>query len=129
MTTLKHKLGISGKLIDAYQHPYLYLNRKAIEDKGLNPAEVEEDVVDELMKTDGVTLAISSTALREGNALDTPIAWSILSNFNPRRSSDVFVVFDPQCFINDFDGLTVTSSHGSPGTTTLLFRWHLPAAN
>jgi arylsulfatase A-like enzyme len=26
----------------------------------------------------------------------------------------VFVVFEPHCFINDFDGLTVAATHGSP---------------
>ena len=29
-------------------------------------------------------------------------------------SGDVYVVFEPNWFINDFDGLTVASTHGSP---------------
>ena len=39
---------------------------------------------------------------------------AILHNFHPKRSGDIFVVFEPYVFINDFDGLTVASTHGSP---------------
>ena len=39
---------------------------------------------------------------------------SILNSHNPGRSGDVFVVFEPHWFINDFDGLTVAAAHGSP---------------
>ncbi len=66
------------------------------------------------MKLDGVALAVSSTALKEGNLPNTPLIQSVLRNFNPRRSGDIFVVFEPHCFINDFDGLIVAVTHGSP---------------
>jgi hypothetical protein len=75
---------------------------------------VEKAVVEELMKIDGVALAVSSTALREGNLPSTPIIQSVLRNFNPGRSGDIFVVFQPHCFINDFDGLIVAVTHGAP---------------
>jgi hypothetical protein len=39
---------------------------------------------------------------------------SILRNFHPKRSGDIYLVFDPDVFINDFDGLVVASTHGSP---------------
>jgi arylsulfatase A-like enzyme len=39
---------------------------------------------------------------------------SIRANFHPKRSGDIYIVFEPHVFINDFDGLTVTSTHGSP---------------
>jgi phosphoglycerol transferase MdoB-like AlkP superfamily enzyme len=38
----------------------------------------------------------------------------VLNNFNPTRSGDIFVIFEPHWFINDFDGLTVAATHGSP---------------
>jgi predicted AlkP superfamily pyrophosphatase or phosphodiesterase len=113
-SALKQKFGIGKELIEAYRHPYVYLNREVIRKKGLDPAVVEKAVVEELMKIDGVALAVSSTALREGNLPDTPIIQSILRNFNPGRSGDIYVVFQPHCFINDFDGLIVASTHGAP---------------
>jgi hypothetical protein len=39
---------------------------------------------------------------------------AILRNFHPKRSGDIYVVFEPNVFITDFDGLTVASTHGSP---------------
>jgi len=39
---------------------------------------------------------------------------SILRNFHPKRSGDIYLVFEPNVFINDFDGLIVSSTHGSP---------------
>ena len=69
---LKQKFGIGKELIQAYRHPYVYLNREVIQEKGLDPAVVEKAVVEELMKFDGVALAVSSTALSEGNLPNTP---------------------------------------------------------
>ncbi len=58
--------------------------------------------------------AISSRALRTGNLPDTLLMRLILLNFNPKRSGDIYLVFEPNVFINDFDGLAVASTHGSP---------------
>ena len=66
------------------------------------------------MRFDGVAFAIASSAIREGNLPDTRLTQSILRNYNPRRSGDIYVVFEPNRFINDFDGLTVAATHGSP---------------
>lgn len=114
MNALKEKFGLGKELIESYRQPYVYLNRDVIREKGLDPAVVEKAVVEELTKLDGVALAVSSTALREGNLPNTPLIQSVLRNFNPRRSGDIFVVFEPHCFINDFDGLIVACTHGAP---------------
>jgi len=45
---------------------------------------------------------------------DTELLRAILKNFHPKRSGDIYVVFEPNVFITDFDGLTVASTHGSP---------------
>ena len=47
-------------------------------------------------------------------AADTPIIQRILRNYNPSRSGDVYVVFEPNRFINDLDGTVVAAGHGSP---------------
>jgi len=39
---------------------------------------------------------------------------SVLNNFHVKRSGDVYIVLEPNWFINDFDGLSVASAHGSP---------------
>ena len=101
-------------MIQTFFPPYVYLNQEAIREKGLDQEEVERAVAAEMMKFDGVSLAISSTALMDGSVADTDINRLILNSHNPRRSGDVFVVFEPHRFVNDFEGLTVAVTHGSP---------------
>jgi hypothetical protein len=113
---LKERFGIGKELIQRYSHPYVYLNQQVIHEKGLNQAEVERAVAAELVKFEGVALAVSSRALEEGNLPDTPLYRAVLHNFNSTRSGDIFVIFEPHWFINDFDGLTVAATHGSPWT-------------
>jgi predicted AlkP superfamily pyrophosphatase or phosphodiesterase len=114
IAALKKQFGIGEELIEAYFHPYLYLNRDLIRDKGLDQAEVEKAVAAELLKFDGVAYAVSSTALRTDSLPDNLMTRSILRNFHTKRSGDIYLVFEPNVFINDFDGLIVASTHGSP---------------
>jgi predicted AlkP superfamily pyrophosphatase or phosphodiesterase len=114
IAALKRKFGIGSRLIEAYHHPYVYLDREVIREHRLDQAEVERAVADEIARFDGVATAISSSALRNAGLPDTLLTRSILRNLHPKRSGDVFVVFEPNVFIADFDGLTVASTHGSP---------------
>jgi len=114
IAALKQQFGVGGELIEAFFQPYVYLNRDLIRDKGLDQAEVEKAVAAELEKFDGVSTAVSSTALRTASLPDTLLMRSILRNFHQKRSGDIYLVFEPNVFINDFDGLTVASTHGSP---------------
>ena len=114
ITALKKKFGIGEELIETFFFPYLYLNRDVIRNKGLNQAEVEQAIAAELMKFNGVAYAVSSTALSTGNLPDNLMIRSIMRNFHPKRSGDIYLVFEPNVFINDFDGLVVASTHGSP---------------
>ena len=110
---LKKQFGIGKELIEAYFQPYIYLNYQQIREKGLDQAAVEQAVASELMKFDGVAYAVSSTALRTNRLPDNLMTRSILHNFHPKRSGHIYLVFEPNVFINDFDGLTVSSTHGS----------------
>lgn len=114
IANLKHQFGISEELIQGFRAPYVYLNQELISNRGLDLAVVEEAVVEEIMKLEGVSAAVSSTALTQGRLPDTSLNRSILNGHNARRSGDIFIVFEPHWFINDFDGLVVASTHGSP---------------
>ncbi len=114
ITRIKDRFGISGKLFEVYSHPYLYFSTELKNDKDIDHEALEAAVVAELSKFEGVSLAVSSTALRRGNLPDTRLYRSVVNNFHSKRSGDIFVVFEPNWFINDFEGLTVASTHGSP---------------
>jgi len=111
---VKQQFNISGKLVEKYSHPYLYLSPEVLSDSSINRQELEKAVVQELSKFPGVSLAVSSTALQEGNLPDSYLYRSVLKNFNAKRSGDIYIVFEPNWFINDFGKLKVASTHGSP---------------
>ncbi|MBW4936007.1 alkaline phosphatase family protein [Marinobacter sp. F4206] len=111
---LKKEFGIGEELIEAFFQPYLYLNDEMIKEKGLNKAAIEQTLADTLMQFEGISVAIPSSALRSGAFPNVPVISAVLNNFHPKRSGDIYVVFNPNVFINDFDGLEVASVHGSP---------------
>jgi predicted AlkP superfamily pyrophosphatase or phosphodiesterase len=111
---IKRQFQIDGALIETYSHPYLYFSADVKNDPGIDQEALEAAVIEELSKFPGVSLAVSSAALRRGNLPDTHVYRSVVNNFHSKRSGDVFIVFEPNWFINDFDGLTVASTHGSP---------------
>ena len=111
---IRKQFGIDGQLIASYDHPYLYFDNAVTADPDIDMEVLEAAVADELARFTGVSLAVSSSALRRGNVPDTEIYRAVLNNFHPKRSGDVFIVFESNWFINDMEGLVVASTHGSP---------------
>ena len=115
LARLGKRLGLGQKdLIKAFIKPYVYLNHKAIARAGLKLNEVQQAVADELEKLPGVAHAVTRSALQQGEIADTPVMRAVLANFNSDRSGDIYLVFKPHWYIADFDGMHVTSVHGSP---------------
>jgi len=111
---LKSKYGIAEELISGFNHPYIYLNNEMIQQHKLDANEVSRAIAEELVKFYGIAYAVPSIDLLEGKIPDTRLYQQILRNFNPKRSGDIYLVLEPHWFVNDFDGLTVASTHGSP---------------
>lgn len=111
---IKRRFGVDRELITRYSHPYLYLDTELIQARNLDQVEVEQAIAAELVKLPGVEYALSSSVLRAGAAPETTLNRQILNNFNPTRSGDIYIVFEPGWFLNDFDGMTVTATHGQP---------------
>lgn len=114
IAALRAKFGIAEELIATYFHPYVYLDLDLLAEKDLEPAAVASAVAVEVAKLDGVSAAVSSHDLAAGRVPDTPRMRSVLNNYHPKRSGDIFVVFEPHRFVGDMDGLRVASMHGSP---------------
>ncbi len=111
---IKSEFGISGKIMETYNHPYVFFSEEVIKNDSIDFEALEQAVARELSVFPGISIAIGSTLLRRGNVPDTDLHDAVLKNFHPKRSGDIYVVFEPNMFINDFDGLTVASTHGSP---------------
>ena len=111
---IKDQFKIEGQLIEKYAHPYVYFSAEVTENRSIDTEALETAVVEELSKFSGISLAVSSSALRRGKVPDTQLHRLVLNNFHAKRSGDIYIVFEPNWFINDFDGLTVAATHGSP---------------
>ena len=111
---IKAKYGIATELISGFNHPYIYLNNEIIKKQKLNINDVSRAIAAELTKINGIAYAVPSIDLVEGKIPDTRLYRQILRNFNPKRSGDIYLVLEPGWFVNDFDGLTVAATHGSP---------------
>ena len=114
IAALKQRFGLGEELIEDFFQPYLYLNTELIRRNGLDQAEIEKVLAEEIEKFPGVARAVSSSALRSAALPDTELMRKVLNNFHSRRSGDIYLVFEPYVFINDFDGLIVASTHGAP---------------
>lgn len=111
---IRKRFGIEGSLISSYDHPYLYFSNEVTGFTDINQEALEAAVAEELTRFPGVYAAVSSAALRRGNVPDKEVFQAVQRNFHPKRSGDVFLVFEPNWFINDMEGLVVASTHGSP---------------
>ena len=95
ITRIKDRFQIEGQLIERYEHPYDYLSADVIENQNIDREALEAAIVAELSKFQGISLAISSTALRRGNVPDTRLYRAVLNNFHAKRSGDIYIVFEP----------------------------------
>ena len=111
---LKKRFGIGKELITMYQHPYIYLDHRVIREKGLDQAEVERALAEELMKFDGIGLAVSSSDLRSGRLPEAPMIRQIRRNFHPKRSGDIYLVQEPYWFLYSEESIPLCTIHGSP---------------
>ncbi len=115
-------LGRFGRsdLIANHSHPYLYLNRAAIGQAGLDPAEVEQFIAREVANIPGIFYALSRSEIQGGRLASSPLQDKIRRSFSPGRSGDVHLVPDPYWFLHSTDeahkmGLPgLAAIHGSP---------------
>ncbi len=111
---IRQKFQISEKVVSGFFNPYVYLNMDVINTHNLDANEVSRTLAYELQKQEGIAFAIASIDLLEGNIADTDLNKAILRNYSPKRSGEIYIVTEPYWFVNDFDGLKVASTHGSP---------------
>jgi len=111
---LKSRFGIEGKLIEGYDHPYVYLASELLDDPDVDLAALEQAIAAKLVAFPAVAYAVPSTSLERGTVPDNLLIRAVRNNYNAARSGNVYVVFQPGWFINDLDGLSAAVVHGSP---------------
>ena len=114
IAALKKRFGIGKELIKMYEHPYIYLDHQLIREKGLDLREVERAIAEEMMKFDGIALAISSTDIKNGRLPEAPVIAQIRRNFHPKRSGDIYVLQEPYWYLYTDESLPLCTMHGTP---------------
>lgn len=110
---LEEKLSVKMDLVDTYFHPYVYLDRDRISEAGLDLATTQRALAEILMQIPDVAYAFTASDIAQGRVAQSTIAAMVSANHQPKRSGDVYVVFQSGSLINDFDGLEVAATHGS----------------
>lgn len=114
LTRLKTEFSLGEDAIRLYAQPYIYLNHNVIKKKGVPLEKVQMVVAEELLKINGIAYAVTSTDIEKNQVPNTHTMQLVKNNYHPARSGDVYIVYQPRNFINDMDGLTIASTHGSP---------------
>ncbi|WP_252039635.1 alkaline phosphatase family protein [Vibrio sp. SCSIO 43133] len=114
MTRLKNEFGLEKDVIKLYAQPYIYLDHDLIAAKKVSLRDVQKVIAEEVMKVKGVATAVTSEDIASNRVADSRVNELIRNNYHPLRSGDVYMVFGPRTYINDMDGLTIASTHGSP---------------
>ena len=109
----KH-FGTSASLVREYSHPYVYLDEEVLARNELDRKAVATAVANEFTHCNGVNAAITAQATEFSPARNPVVDRRVWNNYNAQRSGDVYLVLDSSVYVNDFDGLTVAASHGSP---------------
>jgi arylsulfatase A-like enzyme len=111
---LKREFGLGKDVVKLYAQPYIYLDRQIIKDNKLDLAQVQQAVAEEVVKVRGISSAVTSEDVAHNRVADTRVNQLISNNYHPERSGDVYLVFGSRTYINDMEGLTIASTHGSP---------------
>jgi predicted AlkP superfamily pyrophosphatase or phosphodiesterase len=116
---LQKKFG-RDDLISGHSHPYLYLNLEAISSAGLDQADVERFVADELMQIPGIAYAMTRGDLLAGRITESPVQNQIRRSFHPTRSGNIHMVPEQYWFLHSTEeaekmGIgSIAAIHGSP---------------
>ncbi|WP_228768402.1 alkaline phosphatase family protein [Shewanella sp. TC10] len=111
---LKSKWGIKGKIFANAWQPYINLDHEKLAKQKIPLAAAANDVANVLNSISGIHRAYSFENLLNGNVPKGKITQKVQNSFYPSRSGDIYIVFEPNVFVADFDGLNVASVHGSP---------------
>jgi predicted AlkP superfamily pyrophosphatase or phosphodiesterase len=107
---LSAKLYDHPELVKDFFRPYLYLDRAALDEKGLDRGTVAAAIAEGLARMPGIAGAVPSHTL--GKQVGTPQTRAIRHNHHERRSGDVYVFQQPYWFLYDRGPIGVM--HGSP---------------
>ena len=110
---LQRRYDSEANFVIAFWNPSLYLSLRTVEGLGLDLAEVEQALAEEIFKLPGIALAITRSNLLTGNVGDTPIIRKVEQAFHPTRSGNVLIVQNQFWYLHPKADV-YSAMHGSP---------------
>ena len=111
---LKARFGFGKEVIRMTYHPYVYLDHALMKENQADAGEVSSVIANALIEIAGIAYAIPSSALVAGQLPDAaPIARQVLRNFSPKRSGDIYIIYQPH-WVPTATGDVALLNHGSP---------------
>ncbi len=110
---LQKRFGTAENLVVAFWNPSLYLDLGAVAKLGLDTAEVEQALAEEIVLVPGFEVAVTRTNLLAGNVPDNPIMSKLQGAFHPKRSGNVLIVQDQRWYLYP-NPEQFAAMHGSP---------------
>lgn len=106
---LEERFGVVDA-VKAFFRPYIYLDHEAIDAAGADTRAIERHIVDHLVATPGIAIALPAVPFEEqrGDYLEG----FIRRNYHPLRSGDIYVAQSPYSFLYSEGPISVM--HGSP---------------
>jgi len=109
---LSAKFG-EGKYVTAWWNPTLYVDYRLIEQRKLNPAEVETAARAFLRQYPGIEAVFTRTQLENGQMPNTKLAKQVTLAWHQQISGDIVVMNKPNWYLFA-KPTTYASTHGSP---------------
>ncbi|GAB3541814.1 alkaline phosphatase family protein [Pontibacter brevis] len=100
----------NGAWVERYTNQQVYLNRKLIDSKKLDIADVQQRVANYIMRFEAVMRAVPATVL-QGTSWNQGMMARVENGYNAQRSGDVIVLLQPGWFEGYGNGKGTT--HGS----------------
>src|SRR5262249_51630036 len=101
----------NDRWIEATPLPWVYLNRKSMQRRGLKLEEVEIALAAWLEKQPGILKAYTESALSKGLAADDRLGQAVLKSYYPERTGDVILIPKPYYLLYP---LGTGTTHGTP---------------
>lgn len=108
---LKARFGGDNWVV-TFANEQLYLNRKLMEEKKADPAEVERIAGEAALTVKGIANYFTRTQIVEGRMPAGALSRRVMNGFYRARAGDVWIITKPFSFV--FEGVSLATTHGSP---------------
>jgi predicted AlkP superfamily pyrophosphatase or phosphodiesterase len=112
---LQIRFGTKEKLVNSFWNPSVYLNLPVLKKLDLDVEVVERALAEELLKIDGIAVAMTRTDLLKGDVTSNKTLAAVQKAFHPVRSGNVLILQDQFWYLYP-KADQFSAMHGSPYT-------------